>query len=258
MEMQSVQFININTGEQMKNHKKAVFILTIALSILVAAVIFLWVRYGQRAERYQCTNSAMGTNIEQTVYGRNAQKAATAAAQNIGELDSLISWQNDGSDTDRLNQAAGTDWVSIDAKTAKLLQTCLGVASDSGGAFDPTILPIASLWDFGGDNQHVPSETDIQKYLPYVGYKNLRVNTAKTPQACATTSWGWILTRLKRAQPAMKRSLPTELPEQTAASWQPVRALAPTAKRQTVPCGALPCAILLPHQTVWLPWVKSA
>lgn len=163
----------------MKNHKKAVFILTIALSILVAAVIFLWVRYGQRAERYQCTNSAMGTNIEQTVYGRNAQKAATAAAQNIGELDSLISWQNEGSDTDRLNQATGTNWVSIDAKTAKLLQTCLGVASDSGGAFDPTILPIASLWDFGGNNQRVPSETDIQKYLPYIGYQNLRVNTAQ-------------------------------------------------------------------------------
>lgn len=160
----------------MKNHKKAVLVLSAVLLFLAAAVIFLWVRYGQRAERYQCTNSAMGTNIEQTVYGRNAQKAAAAAAQNIGELDSLISWQNEGSDTDRLNQAAGTDWVSIDAKTAKLLQICLNVASDSGGSFDPTILPIASLWDFGGNNQRVPSEMEIQKYLPYIGYKNLRVN----------------------------------------------------------------------------------
>lgn len=163
----------------MKNHKKAVLVLIAVLLFLAAAIVFLWVRYGQRAERYQCTNSAMGTNIEQTVYGRNAQKAATAAAQNIGQLDSLISWQNEGSDTDRLNQAAGSDWVSIDAKTVKLLQTCLSVASDSGGAFDPTTLPIASLWDFGGNNQRVPSETDIQKYLPYIGYKNLRVNTAQ-------------------------------------------------------------------------------
>lgn len=163
----------------MKKQKKIVLILTAILLLLTAAIIFLWNRFGQRAERYQCTNSAMGTDIQQTVYGKDAKAAATAAAQNIGELENLISWQADDSDADRINQAAGTDWVSVNAKTMNLLQTCLRVASDSDGAFDPTILPVASLWDFGGSNQHVPAQTDIQKYLKYVGFQNLRINAAE-------------------------------------------------------------------------------
>ena len=163
----------------MKKQKKIILILAAVLLLLAAAVVFLWSRFGQRAERYQCTNFAMGTNIQQTVYGKEAKAAVTAAAQNIGELENLISWQADGSDADKINQAAGTDWVSIDAKTTKLLQTCLRVSSDSGGAFDPTILPVASLWDFGGSNQHVPEETEIQKYLKYIGFQNFRINAAE-------------------------------------------------------------------------------
>ncbi len=133
----------------MTKHKKAVLILSAVLFLLAAAVIFLWTKYRQRASRYQCTNYAMGTYVQQTVYGKNAQTAAAAAAQSIGSLEDLISWRIDGSDVAKLNQSAGTVWTSINRKTAQLLQTSLRVASDSDGAFDPTILPVSSLWDFG-------------------------------------------------------------------------------------------------------------
>jgi thiamine biosynthesis lipoprotein len=162
----------------MTKHKKIILIFSAVLLLLAAAIVFLWVKFGQRAKRYQCTNYAMGTYIQQTVYGKKASTAAAAAAQSIGTLEDLISWRADGSDTARLNQAAGTDWITVNAETAKLLQTSLKVAADSDGAFDPTILPISSLWDFGGNNQHVPAKSDILKYLQYVNYKNLRVNTA--------------------------------------------------------------------------------
>ena len=44
------------------------------------------------------------------------------------------------------------------------------------GYYDLTILPISNLWDFGGDNQKVPSIKEIENNLPLVGYKNLKIN----------------------------------------------------------------------------------
>jgi thiamine biosynthesis lipoprotein len=163
----------------MKKRRNIIIALSVILLLLLATVVFLWTRFGQRAKRYECTNYAMGTYIRQTVYGKNAKAAAATAAQSIGSLEDLISLQADDSDVSRLNEAAGTHWISIDSKTAALLQTCLKVAEDSGGAYDPTALPIATLWDFDSGSQHIPLQADLKKYLPYVGYQNLRINVSE-------------------------------------------------------------------------------
>lgn len=162
----------------MGKHKKVIAFLFSVLLILATTVVFLWIRFGQRANRYQCTNYAMDTYIQQTVYGKKAQSAAAAAAKSISSLEDLISWQIDGSDVARLNLAAGTDWITINPKTTQLLKLSLEVAAESDGALDPTILPISSLWDFSGNNQHVPSKSELEKYLPFVNYKNLHINAA--------------------------------------------------------------------------------
>jgi thiamine biosynthesis lipoprotein len=158
-----------------KSRKPVVFLSTV-LAVMILVLIFLWTKYGHRAQVYECTNYAMGTFVQQTVYGSKRVEAATAAAKSVGELENLISWRVDGSDIDKLNQASGSDWSKLNAKTIALLQKCLDVAEKSEGAFDPTILPISSLWDFGGNNQHVPTSDEIRKYIKYVDYRNLRVD----------------------------------------------------------------------------------
>ena len=162
----------------MNKKKRLVAILWSVLILIVAVLIFIWVKYGGRAQTYECTNYAMGTYIQQIVYGDKAVDAATAAAKSIGELEDLISWRVDTSDVASLNAEAGVDWIPVDTKTVSLLQTALDVAEKSDGAFNPMLLPITSLWDFGGDNQHVPDAEQIQKFLPFTSYENLRVNTA--------------------------------------------------------------------------------
>lgn len=164
----------------MNKNSKPVVLLSAILVVIILTLIFLWTKYGHRAITYECTNYAMGTFVQQTVYGRNRVEAAKAAAKSVGELENLISWRVNGSDIDKLNQYSGSDWTKLNTKTVALLQQCLDVAEKSGGAFDPTILPISSLWDFGGDNQHVPSSDEIKKYIKYVDYRNLRVDTAES------------------------------------------------------------------------------
>lgn len=160
--------------------KRVVIVLSALLALIAVSLILLWVLYGRRALSYECTNYAMGTYIQQTVYGRNREAAAAAAAKSIGELENLISWRDEDSDIAKLNAAAGTDWTKIDPRTVSVLKTGLDVAQKSGGAFEPTVLPITSLWDFGGENQHVPSEQEIAKFLPYVNYKDLRVDESNS------------------------------------------------------------------------------
>lgn len=160
------------------HQKRRLFLaLLVLLCAAAAAVFFFRLRTQEKNEEYESTGFAMGTYIRQTVYGKNGEEAAALALSKIKELENRISWRIEDSDVARLNEAAGTDWISVDSRTASLLSASLDLAEKSDGAYDPTILPLSSLWDFGGDNQHVPSESDLQKFLAYVDYHNLRVDT---------------------------------------------------------------------------------
>ncbi|WP_164919073.1 MULTISPECIES: FAD:protein FMN transferase [Acutalibacteraceae] len=149
-----------------------------------AAVLagFYWYRTERQPVSYESSDFAMGTYIQQTVYGKNGEEAAKAALGKITRLENEISWRIDTSDVARLNAAAGTDWISIDPETASILSASLDVAQKSDGAYDPTILPVSSLWDFGGENQHAPAKSEVQKFVQYVNYQDLRVD-AKNSKA---------------------------------------------------------------------------
>ena len=160
----------------MRSKKRVIAALSILLCVAVVAAGYLYFRPGSDPGDFESTDYAMGTYIQQTVYGKNGEAAAKAASSSVKDLENLISWRIEDSDVARLNAAAGTDWITVDPKTAALLAASLDVAQKSGGAFDPTILPVSSLWDFGGVNQHLPSDADIKKFDAYVDYRNLRVD----------------------------------------------------------------------------------
>lgn len=148
------------------------------LAVVLVVAFFCGRLYIQSKEQKPLTSTeyAMGTYVQQTVYGANKEDAAKGAANAVQSLENLISWRVETSDVARLNDAAGTDWIAIEPETADLLARALDVAERSNGAFDPTILPVSSLWDFGGENQHLPSQAEIEEYRGFVGYHNLRVD----------------------------------------------------------------------------------
>lgn len=161
----------------MFRNKKATAAIAVGAVGLLAVAAFFFIRSRQNAQGYESATYVLGNFVQQTVYGKNRQSAAAAAVAGVERLENQISWQTDGSDIARLNDAAGTDWISIDPQTIEILGTCLGAAEKSGGAFDPTILPLSSLWDFGGENQHLPENSQIRDFLSYVNYRNLRIST---------------------------------------------------------------------------------
>lgn len=126
-------------NEQRK--RKVGWALAVLAAVLVlVAVVVQWNRWKAEQQPFTSTEFAMGSYVQQTVYGDRREEAASEAANAVQRLENQISWRIEGSDIARLNEAAGTDWIAIDPQTAELLAQALDVAERSNGAYDPTIL----------------------------------------------------------------------------------------------------------------------
>ena len=148
-----------------------------ACIILLAAILACMLLYPQSSSGYESTSWAMGSYVQQTLYGTGAEEAASETASAVTELENLISWRVADSDMEKLNTAAGTEWLELDARTIRVLEEALFVAQASGGAYDPTILPVSALWNFDAEEPTLPEDSQIQELLPSIGYEFLRINT---------------------------------------------------------------------------------
>ena len=207
--------MKMSTG---KHSLKLHLVLLALLIAVVGFVIWLYTGYVGESTPYEVTNYAMGTYVQQTVYGKNGQAGASAAANAISSLENEISWRVDGSEIQKLNEQAGGDPVKVSKDTFSILQASLDVAEETGGAFDPTIYPLSSLWDFGGDNQQVPAREEIDAFLPYVNYQDLALNDADCTARLAKELEAVISGLPERAPPAMRLCRPTATPAWTTPS----------------------------------------
>lgn len=164
------------------SYKAPLILLSILLAITIGALIAIWVIFGTQKpveDNYQSTTFAMGTYVNQTVYGGDHEDrvAAVAAANTaVTKLDNQISWRTNNSAIQTLNNSAGSKKVTLDSSTTSVLVTALDVAEKSNGAYNPTILPLSLLWNFDEDVKVVPSDSEIQTNLQYISYKQLQVD----------------------------------------------------------------------------------
>ena len=165
----------MNFDDKIKSFKPQ-FILGFILLVIIVLLVVLYVKKERDYEPYRCTNYAMGTYIEQTVYGDESEKAVTQAAADINELENQISWRIENSDISKINTAAGNSYVNVNESTIELLKLCKQVALRTNGGFDPAILPISSLWIFDKGEESCPTNENINKFLPYIDYNNLIVD----------------------------------------------------------------------------------
>ena len=115
----------------------------------------------------------MGTYITQTIYGKNC---SAEIIQQITSLENdLISWRIEDSQLYNLNNGISGDISGI----YDYISQCIKIANDSNGAFNPAILPVTKLWDFGGKNQRLPKEDEIKSALKFTDYKKISITNEK-------------------------------------------------------------------------------
>jgi len=118
------------------------------------------------------TRFALGTVITLTAYGAGANDAVGSAFSRIQRIENEMSVRIQDSQIAVLNKN-GVNTLSGDVYA--LVKKAVDIAQKSGGAFDPTVLPLALLWGFDTDDvkQAVPASDKIEKARALVDYKKV-------------------------------------------------------------------------------------
>jgi len=146
----------------------------ILAAILLIIIVIALVTEITRPEPYEVTTYAMGSYIQQTLYGKEDEEGAAKAASAAAVLEDLISWKIEGSDIFEINKNAGDIWTQVSLTTENILEEALAICKDSSGALDITVAPLSQLWAFDESPTEPPPAELIEELLPYVDYAALR------------------------------------------------------------------------------------
>jgi len=159
-----------------------------ALAVVFFAIILIAapLNLQKASQPYTSSTFAMGSYVQQTVYGRDKEDAAARASSAVWELENHISWRREHSYINLLNNAHGDGPIPMGDDARSVLETALSVSEKSGGAFDPTIAPVSWLWDFDHD-PHLPDAAEIAEAQALVDYKKLSLSEmgASLPEGMA-------------------------------------------------------------------------
>ena len=151
-----------------------------ALALLVLAVFaFFYSRQphaSEPSEPLTATSFKLNTVVTITLYDSRDQAVLDGAMELCDEYERIFSRTLPESELYRLN--AGTlpqeDGAYIlSDPLADLVGQGLSYSELSGGAFDITIGPVSSLWDFTSGEGTVPDSSAIEAALPLINYEDI-------------------------------------------------------------------------------------
>ena len=152
---------------RLKCIQKAVFCGALSSVLLVTPVMA-----EVQVEKYSNTDFAMDTVISETLY-TTGEDINASVGEKLREIETgLLSWTTEDSQIAEINNANG-ETVEVSEELAGYLTQILQLAEDSDGAFDPTLGEVIRLWNIEGDDPHVPEQSELDKLLKNVDYKNI-------------------------------------------------------------------------------------
>lgn len=124
----------------------------------------------------------MGTLYTVAVYGRDAQFLADTVNEvfeEVDRLDTQMSNYKPESELSRINREAVREDVVVEPRLFGLIQLCLRLSEDTGGAFDITVGPLMKAWGFFRGQGRVPSPQEIHDVLKHVGYRHVHLDAKR-------------------------------------------------------------------------------
>lgn len=144
---------------------------TLVLGIICTAIAITSCREEKKEENFvNRIGYALNTQIEITIYGTDDEQLITDCFALCTKYEKLFSRTMENSEISLLNEK-GEQIVSDE--TVELLQKGLYYSELSKGAFDITIEPVSSLWDFTSGKNELPDSELIKNGLQYIDYKKV-------------------------------------------------------------------------------------
>ena len=132
-------------------------------------------------ERISQVGFYLDTVITLSAYTEDVQALKDALAE-CGRYEQMLSRTIEGSDVWRINHAGGKP-VEVSDDTVAILRCALDIARKTDGAFDVTIAPVSTLWNFSAGEAVIPDADEIAKAAELVDYTRLVIdgNTVTLP-----------------------------------------------------------------------------
>lgn len=146
--------------------KKKIWVFCIA-----AALIFIGAYFSQN---FSCekTEFALDTYVTLSARGFNAKKAVSECLDEIKNFEQKSSVYISESEISRLNESGG---LALDGELLRLVENAKNYTSQTCGAFDITVKPLADLWNIKNFTR-VPSGGEIAETMPKIGADNIEIS----------------------------------------------------------------------------------
>lgn len=135
----------------------------------------------QKERMFRKTKTIMDTMVTITVVTdtpSGADEVIARAFQEIERLEKAANRYSQNSEIAKINSHAGLTPVTVSPDIIELLIKAQQVSEKTDGAFDITIGPIVSLYDFR--NQRTPSPDMIKRSLTLVNYRNMIIDRERS------------------------------------------------------------------------------
>jgi thiamine biosynthesis lipoprotein len=130
------------------------------------------------------SGKTMGTTYETKFFGVESDEAVAelgeAIEAELKEVNRQMSTYLPDSEISRFNASESSDWFEVSLETEQVVRRSLEIAAESGGAFDPTVMPLVRLWKFGPEKEKQPAFPDdesIAAAKSHVGYSLIETRT---------------------------------------------------------------------------------
>lgn len=145
------------------------------LSVLLTSFAFLFFSSKTARKTFHINGYAQGTTYNITYYAADSLILKNDIEQLLTDLDGSLSIYKNNSLISKFNES--TSGIIIDEHLKAVVEKSLDISQKTSGLFDITIYPIVNAWGFGTSKiKGFPDSLEIQKLLPCVGYRNIRLN----------------------------------------------------------------------------------
>lgn len=160
----------------MTEKKRIIALSCIPLLLAFFAVLYLKLDPPAQKEPVSSTAFTLNTVVTVTIYDSTDQSLPDRALALCDQYENLFSRTKSDSEIYQLNhgtlpQENGSFLLS--QETAWLIASGLKYGQLTDGAFDITIEPVSSLWDFTSEEKRIPSQEALEAALPLVDYQSV-------------------------------------------------------------------------------------
>ncbi len=147
----------------------------------------------------------LNTFVTVTIYDSQDETLLDGSMELCRTYEGLLSKTIESSEISKINnREKGTDRVKVSEATAELIGEGLEFSRISDGAFDITIEPVSSLWDFTGGQAVIPEKEALVQAVKQVDYRMVSVEKDQVVLASPDTrielgaiAKGYIADRIK-------------------------------------------------------------